>query len=73
MLSFCKCQGKLIYHLKVEIQVAVGFVVYVRMLQKKTLKKANKELHAAEDAVYGRSLPWKEIISLVLVLQTAIK
>ena len=33
---------------------------------KKTLKKENEELlHAAAEAVYGRSLPWKEIISLV--------
>ena len=27
MLLFCKCQGKLIYHLTAEIQVAVGCVV----------------------------------------------
>ena len=57
MLLFCKCQGKLIYHLTVEIQVAVGNV-------KNLLNKANEELHAAAETVYGRSLTHLNLLYL---------
>ena len=47
----CKCQGKCIYHLTAEIQVAVGWVSKLRTLPinygKNLLKKANEKLQAA--------------------------
>ena len=57
MLLFCKCHAKLIFHLTAEIQVALGSVVKLRMLniENNLLKKANEELHAAAETVRGTS------------------
>ena len=55
MLLFCKCQGKLIYHLTAEIQVAVRCVVIKDVTYCKKFPQEG-ELHAAAEAVYSRSL-----------------
>ena len=52
---FCKCQGKLIYHLTAEMQVAVGFVAIKDVTYCKKYPQEG-ELHAAAEAAYGRSL-----------------
>ena len=55
MLLFCKCQGKLIYHLTAEIQAGVGCVVIKGVTYCKKSPQERK-LHAAAEAVCGRSL-----------------
>ena len=57
MLLFCKCQGKLIYHLTAEIQVAVGCVVIKDVTYMYCKKYPQEgELHTAAEVAYMKDL-----------------
>ena len=55
MLLFCKCPGKLIYHLIAEIQVAVGCMV----IKDVTYCKKSPQEGERRIAHYGGGCIWK--------------